>query len=239
MFLERTDPDYLRAHLKPAKTLSFDCQMKNLEGEFIWVKLIFSRTDTNRQRDFRFVFMVQNINENSIQLLNELKKFENLASRDSLTGVLNRRYIELELNNAIDDVQQNNQLVTLMMFDIDHFKNINDTYGHSTGDEVLKQFVDCINDQIQEQDIKIGRWGGEEFVCVCYGVEVDALQELAEKTREYVAGKSFDTIGNMTCSIGLTMIEKDDDFDTAFKRLDEALYDAKESGRNCVKLHTK
>ncbi len=89
LFLERTDPEYLKKNLMPGRTTSFDCQMKNLEGVFIWVKLIFSRAETTNEDDFRFVFMVQNIHDSSIQLLNSLKKYEELASTDSLTSLFN------------------------------------------------------------------------------------------------------------------------------------------------------
>lgn len=238
MFLKKSDPEYLKTHLRPGKSFSFDCQMKNLEGEFIWVKLIFGRTDTTSEQDFRFVFMVENIHESSMQLFEELKKFETLASHDTLTGVFNHGRIETELGNAIDDLRSNDKPISLMMFDIDWFKNINDTFGHSVGDDILKEFVTCICDRLSDHDIKIGRWGGEEFVCVCYDLELEAASELAEEIRAYIAGKIFDTIGSMTCSVGLANIDKNDTVKEAFKRLDAALYDAKSSGRNCIVVHS-
>ena len=85
-------------------------------------------------------------------------------------------------------------------------------------------------------DIKIGRWGGEEYVCVCYGYDNDAINEIAENIRAAVEAKVFDIIGHLTCSIGITCVCGDDTTDSAFKRLDEALYDAKMSGRNCVRM---
>ena len=90
MFLERTDPEYLKKNLLPGRTSSFDCLMQNLEGKFIWVKLIFSRAETvNADEDFRYVFMVQDIHEDSVQLMSTLKKYEELASKDTLTDVFN------------------------------------------------------------------------------------------------------------------------------------------------------
>lgn len=239
MFLERTDPEYLKLNLKPAKTLSFDCQMKNLEGEFIWVKLIFGRTETTNEKDFHFVFMVQNIHENAQEIFGELKKFESLAQHDTLTGIYNHGRIESELSNAIEELQKGEKPVSLMMLDIDFFKNVNDTYGHSVGDEILKAFVYSIKEKIQAYDIKLGRWGGEEFVCVCYGFDAEALRAVAEEIREWIADKTYDKIGKMTCSIGLTTLDRADTAQEAFTRLDEALYEAKSGGRNCVRIRVK
>jgi len=235
-FLEITEPDYLKAHLKPSKTLSYDCQMRNLEGEFIWVKLIFGRTETTSEQDFRFVFMVENIHESAMQLFSELKKYENLASRDSLTGIFNHGRIETELNNAINEMNATDKKVSLMMFDIDFFKHINDKFGHAVGDEILKSFVNCINEKLQNHNIKMGRWGGEEFVCICYDIDIDTTNKIAEEVRQTIADKLFDTVGNMTCSVGVASLNKEDTVKDAFTRLDKALYDAKDSGRNCVKL---
>lgn len=235
-FMEKSDPEYLRAHLKPGKTLSFDCQMKNLKGEYIWVKLTFGRSETTSKRDFRFVFMVQNIHEESVQLFEELKKFETMASYDALTAVYNRGRIETELNNAIGDLETEDKPVSLMMLDVDYFKKINDTHGHAVGDEILKGFVKSVSEILQDYDIEIGRWGGEEFVCVCYDLDMDALVVIAEQIRKYIASNTYETVDNMTCSIGLANIYKDDTAKTAFERVDKALYDAKASGRNCVKM---
>lgn len=234
LFLKKTNPEYLKENLKHSKTFSFDCQMKNLEGQFIWVKLIFGRTDTNSEQDFRVVFMVQNIHDDSLKLFNELKKFETLASHDSLTGVYNHGRIETELSNAIDQLKSLNRTVSLMMFDIDFFKKINDTYGHAVGDDILKAFVGSIKDKLHGKEIKMGRWGGEEFVCVCYDFNKDEVQELAEQIRQYIADKKFETVDSMTCSVGLAEVGKTDSVKDAFVRLDKALYKAKNSGRNCV-----
>lgn len=236
-FLEITDPEYLKNNLKPAKTVSFDCQMKNLEGNYIWVKLIFGRADTTSEQDFRFVFMVQNIHEDSLKLFNELKKFETLASHDTLTGIFNRGRIETELGNAIEELKNNNKPVSLMMFDIDYFKNINDTYGHAVGDDVLKEFVSKISKKISMHNFVIGRWGGEEFVCVCHNIEVEELKTIAENIRKSIEESTFEKIGKLTCSVGLTDVYPTDDVKGAFIRLDDALYNAKNNGRNCISIN--
>ena len=227
--IEKNKGDYI--------ILLFDCQMKNLEGNFIWVKLIFGRTDTTSEQDFRFVFMVQNIHEDSLKLFNELKKFENLASHDALTGVFNHGRIETELSNAIEKMKKDKKPVSLMMFDIDFFKKINDTYGHAVGDDVLQEFVSKIENRLIGHDIKIGRWGGEEFVCVCDGMTIAELKVLAEEIRQSIANSPFETIGSLTCSVGLSSVNQDDSAKDAFIRLDNALYNAKNNGRNCISIN--
>ena len=234
LFMERTDPEYLKKNLLPGRTTSFDCQMKNLEGVFIWVKLIFSRADTTNEDDFRFVFMVQNIHEDSIKLFETLKKYEDLASKDALTMIFNHGRIETELCNAIDAFKSKNEKVSLMMLDIDFFKEVNDRFGHSTGNVVLKQFVDCVVEFLKPYDIVIGRWGGEEFVCVCYGMDFPQIKIIAEQLRECISQAKFDSIGKLTCSIGLTEVQNGDDDKVVFDRADKAMYEAKTNGRNCV-----
>ena len=234
LFMERTDPEYLKKNLLPGRTTSFDCQMKNMEGVFIWVKLIFSRTNTTNEDDFRFVFMVQNIHENSLQLFETLRKYEDLASKDALTGIFNHGRIETEINNAIEGVKTKNDKVSLMMIDIDYFKAVNDKFGHSVGDVVLKQFVDYVVDFLKPYNTVIGRWGGEEFLCVCYEMDVEQTKQLAEKLRVSISEAPFDKIYNLTCSIGLTEISPADTDKSAFDRADKTMYDAKTNGRNCV-----
>jgi len=234
LFLERTEPEYLKKHLLPGRTTSFDCQMKNLKGVFIWVKLIFSRANTTNEDDFRFVFMVQDIHENSIKLFDTLKKYEDLASKDALTSIFNHGRIETEINNSIETFNSNGKPVSYMMIDIDFFKTVNDRFGHSTGDIVLKQFVDAIVSLIKDYDIKIGRWGGEEFVCVCYDMDMEKTKFLAKLLKDLIADVDFEKIGKLTCSIGLTELKKDDTTEIVFDRVDQAMYEAKIKGRNCI-----
>ncbi|MBP3798745.1 MAG: GGDEF domain-containing protein [Ruminococcus sp.] len=236
LFLNETDPENLKRKYAPGQSSSFDCLMKNLEGEFIWVKLIFSRAETSNDNDFRFVFMVQNIHESFVSLHQTLKKYEQMASMDSLTSIFNHGRIETEMCNAIEKRSQSDRDISIMMLDIDFFKNINDKYGHSVGDDTLVHFTQTAADMIKDKNAVIGRWGGEEFVIVCYDTSIEQARELAEKIRCTIADKEFDKISRITCSIGITEITDNDKFDTAFERMDNALYNAKSNGRNCVKV---
>ena len=234
LFLERTDPEYLKKNLQPGRATSFDCQMKNLEGVFIWVKLIFSRAHTTNEEDFRFVFMVQNIHENHLKLFDTLKRYEELASKDPLTDIYNHGRIETEISNSIEAYNNTKKAVSFMMLDIDFFKKVNDKFGHSVGDFVLKGFVKVIKEFINSQEITIGRWGGEEFVCVCYGKTIEELKPLAEGLRQKIEESEFEKGIKITCSIGLTEVKQGDTAQVIFDRVDKAMYEAKSSGRNRI-----
>ncbi len=234
LFLERTDPEYLKKNLEPGRATSFDCQMKNLEGVYIWVKLIFSRACTTNEEDFRFVFMVQNIHENHMKLFDTLKRYEELASKDPLTDIFNHGRIETEISNSIEAFNSNGESVSYMMLDIDFFKKVNDKYGHSVGDIVLKQFAKAIKEFIQPYKMTIGRWGGEEFVCVCYGMNLEEIKPIAEQLRKKIEDSTFEKTIKITCSIGLTELKKGDTAKIIFDRVDHAMYEAKTSGRNRI-----
>ena len=233
-FLRRTDPEYLKKNFTPGRTSSYDCMMRNLEGKFIWVKLIFSRAQTYNDDDYRFVFMVQDINDKSMELMSTLQKYEEKAIKDPLTGVLNHGEIETQLNNALARRQSSEDPISIMMLDLDKFKEVNDNYGHAVGDTTLKHFAKILMDISVEEKALVGRWGGEEFVIVCRDKNGDAAFELAERLREKVAAYQFPDIYHITCSIGVTELAAGDDFKGAFDRLDKAMYASKHNGRNKV-----
>ena len=234
LFLERTDPEYLKKNLGQGRTSSFDCQMKNLEGEFIWVKLIFSRATTTNEDDFRFVFMVQNIHETSIKLFEALKKYEDLASRDALTSIFNHGRIETEISNSIETYNTKAKAVSFMMIDIDFFKRVNDKFGHSVGDIVLKQFVNVVTDFIKPYDITIGRWGGEEFMVLLPNADSKRATDIAELFRTSFAAIEFEYAKHQTMSLGVTELIAGESADISCMRVDDALYEAKNTGKNRV-----
>lgn len=233
-FLRRTDPEYLKKNFTPGRTSSYDCMMRNLEGKFIWVKLIFSRAQTFNEDDYRFVFMVQDINDNSMELMSTLQKYEEKAIKDPLTNVYNHGEMETQLNSALAYRQKSDNAVSFMMIDLDHFKSVNDNYGHSVGDTTLKHFANLMREFAAEKKIMAGRWGGEEFVIVCRDVNGEAALAMAEEFRKKVEEYQFPEIYHITCSIGVTEIKKEDDFTEAFNRLDKAMYESKHNGRNMV-----
>ncbi len=174
------------------------------------------------------------------QALNDLEKvnieLNTLATTDSLTGTYNRRHFFTLVSSEIAKMSRHDSHVSIMMIDIDHFKKINDTYGHAAGDMAIKAVVECMQTACREYDI-IGRLGGEEFaICSPYADKAGATQ-LAERIRkscEALALTFQEHTFSMTLSIGITELKQDEDFDSALHRADELLYDAKQNGRNRV-----
>lgn len=121
------------------------------------------------------------------------------------------------------------------MFDIDHFKEINDTYGHLTGDDVLKTLADIVRENLRKIDSLV-RWGGEEFMIIAPETDLEGAKILAERIRKKVESYKFDKIKTITISLGLALFEKDDTENSVIKRADDALYNAKKRGRNRVEI---
>ncbi len=165
-----------------------------------------------------------------------LKEMERLALFDQLTQLPNRRYIDTFLENQVRDFQALGIPFGVMMLDLDFFKNVNDTYGHSAGDAVLKMVAGTLQSAMRKNDF-VGRWGGEEFVAILRGVTYLELRTIAEKVCRLVAQSSFmrgkDCL-RVTVSIGSTMVQPTDNAYTLVQRADKALYISKNAGRNRV-----
>jgi len=161
------------------------------------------------------------------------KEFENRSNYDPLTRIYNRRrFLEL-LDAGIKNAIRINHELSIVFFDIDHFKNINDTYGHNTGDEVLKGLSSLTAATIRSTDI-FARWGGEEFLILIESTSLENATRMAEKLRKTIAAYSFPDVKNITCSFGVTSYSRDETGETFISRADSALYRAKEGGRNRV-----
>lgn len=153
---------------------------------------------------------------------------------DPLTGILNRRGFIHALKNKTEEAWVTNQKVTLVMFDLDHFKNVNDTYGHDAGDIVLKKCVQQTKIKLRDCDL-FGRYGGEEFAILLFDVDLRKAQNIVERMRtgfeEMNCTYKTDEI-KITASFGLAQMKEADELDEAFIKADNALYDAKKNGRN-------
>jgi diguanylate cyclase (GGDEF)-like protein len=164
------------------------------------------------------------------------REANNLALLDPLTKVGNRRGLEMKLNARLSEVKNYNRSCGILFVDIDLFKGINDTYGHITGDEVLKMIARTISHSVRPFDI-VGRWGGEEFIALIADVDEKTLSSIAERARRLVEQsklpEAFNTI-SVTVSIGATLARKDDDIHTLIERVDRAMNTCKARGRNQV-----
>jgi len=163
----------------------------------------------------------------------QVKKSEMDANTDVLTSLYNRRKIEQELIREIARAKRYSSPLSLALLDADFFKKINDEFGHSRGDSVLKQLADIISAQIRESDIA-ARWGGEEFMLILPETNLVQAEVIAEKLRLAIMQATIDDTIQLTCSIGVTEFQLKDSRDDLFQRLDRALYQAKEKGRNQV-----
>lgn len=160
---------------------------------------------------------------------------EERVKKDPLTGAYNRAGIEDSLTTAIHNWKYKQLPLSLLLLDVDHFKTVNDTFGHAVGDDVLRELSALVSENIRVGD-HFARWGGEEFILVCDNTDLVHAKELAEKLRELISNYSFSHQLTVTVSIGIAQIKQGETLEHLFYRADRALYVAKESGRNQVSL---
>lgn len=154
-----------------------------------------------------------------------------LATKDALTDIHNRHMFTELFAKEMSIMKRQKCPLSLMIIDLDHFKRINDTYGHNIGDHVLKAFSREISASVREADL-FARWGGEEFVLLLRDASCAQAHGVGEKLRTAIERKRFEEVGHITCSIGITEVRPDDTLESAVERADNALYAAKNNGRN-------
>ena len=158
----------------------------------------------------------------------------NLAYRDVLTGIPNRRYVELKVQQAIQEAEEFGRGVGLLMIDVDHFKQVNDTYGHAIGDDALRAVCNTLTHNLRPGDT-VGRWGGEEFLVIVTEVTSTTFMAFAERCRMLIAESAIpvgDRHIRITVSLGATLMKQGDYDQSVIKRADELMYTSKTSGRN-------
>jgi diguanylate cyclase (GGDEF)-like protein/PAS domain S-box-containing protein len=174
---------------------------------------------------------LENLN---IKLQEQLEYTNYIANHDKLTSLYNRYMFDESLEKEIKRAKRYAHPLSFIITDIDYFKNINDTYGHQTGDKILIELSGILLENIRDIDI-LARWGGEEFVMILPDTSNEQVLSLAEKLRSIIQTHSFEQNISLTCSFGVTTFHEHDTNDAIFARMDKALYQAKESGRNNVK----
>lgn len=158
---------------------------------------------------------------------------EHMSRTDPLTGAYNRAAFEEVLCQEMNMAQESGRELAFMMMDLDHFKKVNDVYGHTVGDDVLREFVQVVRKNIREDDI-FARWGGEEFVLLCKNTPGERGAELAERLRKAVDTHYFPVAAHVTMSCGVTRHMEGDTMTKLVMRADELMYAAKKAGRNDV-----
>jgi len=166
------------------------------------------------------------------ELENELEK---TATTDRLTQAYNRTKFHEVIKIEFERAKRYDHTLSIIMFDIDHFKKINDTYGHAAGDYVLQTLTQIVMENLREIDCLV-RWGGEEFVVITPETDVASAEVLAERIRRAIEGYRFELTSTVTISLGVTQYRKNDSEDSFIKRADDAMYAAKGKGRNRVEV---
>ena len=159
------------------------------------------------------------------------KRLEVISVTDKLTGVFNRRKLDEILHLEIEKAKRYENTLSLIIIDIDHFKRVNDTYGHQTGDSVLRSASQILQTNIRKIDF-LGRFGGEEFLIICPETGKEGAMSLAEDMRKRIEEYEFPTVKHITISLGVATYSGNDDEESLIKRCDAALYQAKGEGRN-------
>ena len=174
--------------------------------------------------------------EKRLKAEHQAEEMGRIAITDPLTAIMNRRGITVSLLDAMAQAERYRTPLTVAMADIDHFKEINDTYGHDAGDRVLKSVAATLSDALRMPD-KVGRYGGEEFLIMLPHTNLAQGSKIVERIRASVSKKIFDQgakKARVTISIGVTQFKPGEDLEQLMSNADKALYDAKKGGRNLV-----
>jgi diguanylate cyclase (GGDEF)-like protein len=160
--------------------------------------------------------------------------YQKLAVTDPLTGLANRRGVEQHMRREVARVMRHGYRLSFVMLDIDHFKRVNDRFGHSMGDEVLRRVAESVGRTLRTSDVA-ARWGGEEFLVVLTDTGLDGAGMCAERIRSAVDALDIPRVGNVTISAGAAELARGEELSITLLRADELLYQAKAAGRNCVR----
>ena len=203
---------------------------------------VIIRVSPLRDSSGRIVGAVETFSDNSSKaaLLQRIDQLQKESLVDPLTGLANRRCIDMKLHSRIDEMQRYGWPCGVLFLDIDNFKIVNDTFGHNVGDGVLMMVARTLSSNLRVHDL-LGRYGGEEFIAIITHVDVAQLHTFADRLRLLVEKSSHDTdygTIQVTVSIGATVVRADDTVEAAITRADLFMYNSKVSGRNRVSLDT-
>ncbi len=173
--------------------------------------------------------------QQAVQAERASEKLKNLAIRDSMTGLFNRRFVEQLIGDAINRSKRSGNPLALLMIDVDGFKQVNDTSGHNAGDEVLVRLATLLHNNIRATDY-LGRWGGDELVLLLTETDLAGAHNVAEKLRGLIESHVFPYNKHLTISLGASQYQSADNSTSLIARADTALYRAKHAGRNRVEV---
>ena len=233
-FIPQKERDVLKRQymsLTPQKPISVGTNKAMLNGKTRWLEWRKRAIFDEQGQVLKYQVVGVDITERKLAE----EKIHFFATTDSLTGIFNRREFTRILENEMERAQRYGTPLSLIMYDLDSFKWVNDTFGHDVGDNVLRSVTDLVRENIRSVD-QAGRWGGDEFLLIMPQSDLSAAMSVAEKLRQAIAGHSFDKIDGITASFGVTMFVSQDDSNSLLKRVDDSLYQAKKNGRNRVEV---
>jgi diguanylate cyclase (GGDEF)-like protein len=217
----------LAATLKDGQAREAEVFLHRKDGEKVPVAVRVSPVVDNSGKLIGAVEVFTNIASQK-ELERRAKEFEELAYRDSLTGLSSRRHIELKLRQALEEVEEFGRKAGVLLLDIDGFKRVNDMHGHAAGDAVLKTVGERLTEVLRPSDAA-GRWGGEEFLLVALDVNLPELEAIAERCRGEIASCPIPVEGkqvSVTVSVGAALLRKGEPADSAVQRADELIVNA-------------
>ena len=227
----------LLATMQDAKNRSAEVFLHHKEGYRIPVNVSTSVLKNSEGEVVGGVELFVDISNKEVTKL-KIKELEQLAFLDPLTQLANRAFIDLEIDAKFAEMKRYGIHFGVVFFDIDHFKEFNDTYGHDTGDSVLQTVAKTLKANARPFDL-FGRWGGEEFLGILHNVTEEELTHLAERTRILISKTRIhhkNKTLSVTVSIGGTLVKAQDNHGTVVKRADKLMYKSKENGRNQITI---
>jgi diguanylate cyclase len=233
---ERDTEDYGRKLSAASGELGGDQSPARLET---LVKSLLGATQAMETRTKTLEAELQRSSHEVSELRTKLDDVRRESLLDPLTGICNRKAFDNELADAINQARRSGDPMSLFMCDIDHFKTFNDTWGHQTGDQVLRLVAQCLSENVKGRDTA-ARYGGEEFAVILRRTPLAAAVTLADQIRSHVESKRLvkrstgDILGRLTISIGVAELSEADGSADIVQRADVCLYAAKNAGRNCV-----
>jgi diguanylate cyclase (GGDEF)-like protein len=181
------------------------------------------------------LYLMSQLHDHYISEHSVVDAMSKLAMTDPLTKMDNRRLLDKLIREEINRTERHAFPLSVLLFDLDYFKKINDNFGHNTGDQVLQEVAGLLRQKIRVSD-PFGRWGGDEFLCLATNTDGTQAAELADRLREALERNRFSRVGKVTASFGVTTYQPGDTPETLVRRADMGLYKAKASGRNRVEV---
>ena len=198
---------------------------RHKNGHDFWIKKIITPNLDTNGKIVSFTAIAHDITDKKI--------IEKMSTTDTLTGLFNRRRLEVISSEEISRFNRYGSNFSVILFDIDFFKLVNDTYGHQTGDDALVQIAKTLKYNARKTDF-VSRWGGEEFLIIASETDIDNAFGFAEKIRMRIEDFAFPSVGKITVSCGVAQYKAEETFSNLMSRVDNALYEAKDTGRNRV-----